>query len=80
MFGAGTGLIFILRWFWWRINAWSEISAMFVSGFISIILNFSSLGNTLFSDSGMYPSYYKFPAVVLFTTIIWVLVTFLTKH
>ncbi|MBT4231453.1 MAG: Na+:solute symporter, partial [Flavobacteriaceae bacterium] len=42
MFGAGTGLIFILRWFWWRINAWSEISAMFVSGFISIILNFSS--------------------------------------
>ncbi|MEC9135363.1 MAG: sodium:solute symporter family protein, partial [Bacteroidota bacterium] len=28
-FGAGTGLIFILRWFWWRINAWSEISAMF---------------------------------------------------
>ena len=79
MFGAGTGLIFILRWFWWRINAWSEISAMFVSGFISIILNFSSLGDTLFSDVGMYPSYYKFPAVVLFTTIIWVLVTFLTK-
>ena len=32
MFGAGTGLIFILRWFWWRINAWSEISAIFVSG------------------------------------------------
>ena len=52
---------------------------MFVSGFISIILNFSSLGDTLFSDVGMYPSYYKFPAVVLFTTIIWVLVTFLTK-
>ena len=73
MFGAGTGLIFILRWFWWRINAWSEISAMFVSGFISIILNFSSLGDILFSDSGMYPSYYKFPAVVLFTTIIWVI-------
>jgi len=57
MFGAGTGLIFILRWFWWRINAWSEISAMFVSGFVSIILNFSSLGDTLFSDSGMFPSY-----------------------
>ena len=51
MFGAGTGLIFILRWFWWRINAWSEISAMFVSGFISIILNFTSLGEILFSDS-----------------------------
>ena len=65
MFGAGTGLIFILRWFWWRINAWSEISAMFVSGFISIILNFSSLGDVLFSDSGQFPSYYKFPVVVL---------------
>jgi Na+/proline symporter len=79
MFGAGTGLIFILRWFWWRINAWSEISAMFVSGFVSIILNFSSLGDTLFSDSGLFPSYYKFPVVVLFTTLIWVIVTFLTK-
>ena len=79
MFGAGTGLIFILRWFWWRINAWSEISAMFVSGFISIVLSFSSLGDILFSDSGQFPSYYKFPAVVLFTTIIWVIVTFLTK-
>ncbi|MGB5509489.1 sodium:solute symporter family protein, partial [Robiginitalea sp.] len=39
MFGAGTGLIFILRWFWWRINAWSEISAMFSSGLISILFN-----------------------------------------
>ncbi|MGI9546159.1 MAG: sodium:solute symporter family protein, partial [Flavobacteriaceae bacterium] len=35
VFGAGTGLIFILRWFWWRINAWSEITAMFASGIIS---------------------------------------------
>ena len=79
MFGAGTGLIFILRWFWWRINAWSEISAMFVSGFISILLNFTTLGEILFSDLGFYPSYYKFPAVVLFTTLIWIIVTFLTK-
>ena len=29
--GAGTGLIYLLRWFWWRINAWSEVSAMFAS-------------------------------------------------
>ena len=79
MFGAGTGLIFILRWFWWRINAWSEITAMFVSGFVSIILNFTTLGPILFSDSGILPSYYKFPMVVLFTTVIWLLVTFLTK-
>ena len=79
MFGAGTGLIFILRWFWWRINAWSEISAMFVSGFISIILNFTYLGDYLFSDVGKFESYYKFPAVVLVTTVVWLIVTFLTK-
>ena len=79
MFGAGTGLIFILRWFWWRINAWSEISAMFVSGFISIILNFTYLGEFLFSDSGLFKSYYKFPSVVIFTTLIWLMITFLTE-
>ena len=79
MFGAGTGLIFILRWFWWRINAWSEISAMFVSGIVSILLSFSSLGEYLFGDFGMMPSYAKFPMIVLTTTIVWVLVTYLTQ-
>ena len=79
MFGAGTGLIFILRWFWWRINAWSEITAMFVSGFVSIILNFTTLGPLLFSESGILPSYYKFPVVVLFTTVVWLLVTLFTN-
>ncbi|MDX1629748.1 MAG: sodium:solute symporter family protein, partial [Fulvivirga sp.] len=48
MFGAGTGLIFILRWFWWRINAWSEIAAMFSSGIISILINFTYVGPMLF--------------------------------
>ena len=38
LFGAGTGLIFILRWFWWRINSWTEITAMFASGILSILL------------------------------------------
>ena len=79
MFGAGTGLIFILRWFWWRINAWSEISAMLVSGFITIILKYTYIGDCLFSDNGVFESYYEFPAVVLVTTFIWLLVTFLTK-
>lgn len=79
MFGAGTGLIFILRWFWWRINAWSEISAMFVSGVISIALNFTNLGEFLFSDTGFFKSYYKFPFVVIFTTLIWLIITYLTK-
>ncbi|MBV1922928.1 MAG: Na+:solute symporter [Flavobacteriaceae bacterium] len=87
MFGAGTGLIFILRWFWWRINAWSEISAMFASGIISILFNFTSLKDILFDHKnetdvlveGVFPAWSKFPLVVLVTTIIWVIVTFLTK-
>lgn len=79
MFGAGTGLIFILRWFWWRINAWSEISAMFVSGVVSIILTFTPLGNYLFGDDGLMPSYTKFPMIVLITTIIWIVVTYATQ-
>jgi Na+/proline symporter len=78
MFGAGTGLIFILRWFWWRINAWTEISAMIASGIISILLTFTSKGDALFNDGGMFPGYLKFPFVVLFSTVIWLLVTFLT--
>jgi Na+/proline symporter len=38
--GAGTGLVLILRWYWWRINAWSEISAMVASLFVSVVLWF----------------------------------------
>jgi Na+/proline symporter len=79
MFGAGTGLIFILRWFWWRINAWSEISAMFLSGLVSMILTFTSLGDYFFGDDGLMPSYVKFPMIVLITTIGWLLVTFATQ-
>ncbi len=41
--GAGAGLVFILRWYWWRINAWSEISAMTAAATISLTLE-SSLG------------------------------------
>jgi Na+/proline symporter len=80
MFGAGTGLLFILRWFWWRINAWSEIAAMFSSGVISILLNFTSLGTILFaSETGVFPTWFKFPIVVLITTIIWLIVTYITQ-
>jgi Na+/proline symporter len=78
MFGAGTGLIFILRWFWWRINAWSEISAMLVSGLVSIIFNLSSVSEAMFNEETGMESYLKFPLVVLITTIVWVVVTFIT--
>lgn len=82
MFGAGTGLIFILRWFWWRINAWSEISAMFISGIVSLLFNLTDIGTLLFgaSDStvGMLPGWSKYPSVVAITTVVWVVVTFVT--
>ncbi|WP_417290514.1 sodium:solute symporter family protein [Corallibacter sp.] len=78
MFGAGTGLIFILRWFWWRINAWSEISAMLVSGVVSMVLTFTSLGEVLFGIEGVLPAWAKFPFIVLITTIAWIVVTYLT--
>ena len=80
VFGAGTGLIFILRWFWWRINAWSEITAMFASGIISLTIKLTPLGNYLFGlENGLFESYMEIPFVVFFTTIIWLIVTFLTQ-
>jgi Na+/proline symporter len=79
-FGAGTGLVFILRWFWWRINAWSEITAMFVSGIISILLVKTSLGDFLFAtDTGLFPEWANYPFVVVVTTAIWMLVTLMTQ-
>ncbi len=89
-FGAGTGLIFILRWFWWRINAWSEISAMIASGIISILFMTRAVGGNLFGAAadvdeglpaivGMFPDYMKFPTIVLCSTLIWVLVTLMTR-
>ena len=77
MFGAGTGLIFILRWFWWRINAWSEIAAMISSGIISIALTNEKIFSLIFYEFGL-PLYMKFPLIVLITTIIWLAVTFIT--
>lgn len=79
VFGAGTGLIFILRWFWWRINAWSEISAMLASGFLSLLLKLTPIGNALFHpESGFFPDWLQYPFVVLVTTLVWVAVTYLT--
>ncbi len=79
-FGAGTGLIFILRWFWWRINSWSEISAMFASGIVAITLKTSDLGLYLFgSNKGLLPDWLEYPLVVLFTSIIWLSVTYMTR-
>ena len=66
---AGMGAVLILRWFWWRINAWSEISAMIAP---LIIYPLSVKYLHLESPLTLYPT-------VIGTTIIWILVTFLTK-
>jgi Na+/proline symporter len=72
--GAGTGSVFILRWFWWRINAWSEVSAMAASFVISLVLQF---GLGMKSDDPR-----EFAWMVIYTvagsSVTWLLVTFLT--
>ena len=78
VFGAGTGLIFILRWFWWRINAWSEITAMLASGLISLLLAIPSIKASLFGLNGIMPGWSEFPFVVFVTTALWLIVTYLT--
>jgi Na+/proline symporter len=74
--GAGTGLVFILRWYWWRINAWSEISAMAASFLASIALHVAGVdaGDTASRDYAV-----AMVANVAFTTLVWVTVTFLTQ-
>ncbi len=79
LFGAGTGLIFILRWFWWRINAWTEISAMFASGILSISLKATPLGAFFFApETGWLPEWGEIPFVMVITTLIWLVATFIT--
>jgi len=72
--GAGTGLIFLLRWFWWRINAWSEISAMFISFLVAVYFQFvhEALG-----FSPIHPSLMLVLGVAI-TTVVWLTVTLLT--
>ena len=78
MFGAGTGSIFILRWFWWRINAWSEIAAMLSSGLISLLFANEKIASAIFNENFIEP-HFKLPVIVLITTIVWLVVTFVTK-
>jgi solute:Na+ symporter, SSS family len=70
--GAGTGLIYLLRWFWWRINAWSEISAMLGSFMVAT-------GFFVANRSGAeIPPHIALVCTVAITTLIWVSVTWLT--
>ena len=76
--GAGTGLIFILRWFWWRINAYTEISAMIISFAVAIFFEVINPGLG-WIDIPAEQSYLKLVYSVSITTIGWLLVTFLTQ-
>lgn len=76
--GAGTGLIFILRWFWWRINAYTEISAMAISFVVAIFFEVINpkVGWIAIPEN---QAYLKLIYSVSITTVGWLLVTFLTK-
>jgi Na+/proline symporter len=82
--GSGTGLVLILRWYWWRINAWSEISAMVVSGVVSTAA-FTLIRNPFpRTDSRFGGEEFRIQAIVMLVTVVvstvtWLAVTFLTK-
>ena len=73
--GAGTGLVFLLRWFWWRINTWSEISAMVISFVVAVYFGFfhTRLGFARWDPSA------ELVVGVAVTTVGWLVVTFLTS-
>src|SRR5689334_5218434 len=73
--GAGTGTVLLLRWFWWRINAWSEVSAMICAAVVSIFLQ---LGLKWDSDRPVDFAYLMIVTVGI-TTIVWVTVTMFTS-
>lgn len=73
MLGAGTGLVYILRWYWWRVNAWSEVSAMASALTVSLVLRFVVDTST--------PSGFALSLILttLITTLVWLAVTFTTS-
>ena len=76
LLGAGTGLIYILRWFWWRINAYTEIIAMVSSLIIAVYLTF------LHDQLDIIPLYAWQKTIIgaALTTIVWVLATYVTPQ
>jgi len=72
--GAGTGGVYLLRWYWWRINAWSEISAMATALIMTLGLRkwepFSGASSVVFAKSAL--------TTALVTTIVWIIVTLAT--
>lgn len=73
--GAGTGTVLLLRWFWWRVNAWSEVSAMITAAVVSIFLQ-KGLGWN--SDEPRQFAYLMLVTVGI-TSLIWIVVTLMTS-
>ena len=69
MIGSGTGMIYILRWFWWRINAYTEIVAMVSSLIIAFYFNFVNVG---------LEDWQKIVISAVLTTCVWILATYFT--
>jgi SSS family solute:Na+ symporter len=74
--GAGTGLVLILRWYWWRINAWSEISAMLASFVVSVIA--MQIVPPRFAGTANADAWVMLVTVAV-STVVWIGVTFLTR-
>jgi Na+/proline symporter len=72
--GAGTGLVYILRWYWWRINAWSEIAAMSAALIVSIGLQWSGT----FDSATPIGFAQTMLTTVAIATLIWIAATFMT--
>ncbi|MGA7616308.1 MAG: sodium:solute symporter family protein [Thermoanaerobaculia bacterium] len=79
MIGAGTGLVYILRWYWWRINAWSEVSAMAAAlGFSLTLRGVGGHVSTL--DTGTAVGFaLNLILTTLGTTVVWLVVTLRTR-
>ncbi len=73
--GAGTGLVLLLRWYWWRINAWSEVAAMISAFVVSVALQ---VGVGLDSDDPRGFAWIMIVTISI-TTVVWLLVTLLTR-
>ena len=82
--GAGTGGVYLLRWYWWRVNAWSEISAMVAALVTTLALHSNALWTTIAGRpqpfSGSDPVIFAKTTLCTtgITTLVWVTVTFLT--
>ena len=78
--GAGSGAIYLLRWFWWRINAWTEIIAMPVATFVAIALVIIKNNTDIdLSYGAIDHNTMNLMIAVVATTITWIVTTFVTK-